>query len=72
MINARPLAQAIERDPTPYLDGVVRWHLCDLSRLLWEEFRVSVSERTLGREARSMGYRKLSARPRHLGATLMP
>ena len=42
------LAQAIERGPTPYLDGVVRWRLCDLAQWLWEEFRVSVSEQTLG------------------------
>ncbi|MBW6426218.1 winged helix-turn-helix domain-containing protein, partial [Rhizobium sp. XQZ8] len=27
--------------------------------------RISVSEETLGRELRAMGYRKLSARPRH-------
>ncbi|ASP89517.1 hypothetical protein CDO26_35055 (plasmid) [Sinorhizobium meliloti] len=62
---ASEFAQAIERGPTPYLDGVVRWRLCDLGQWLWEEFRVSVSEQTLGRELRSMGYRKLSARPRH-------
>ncbi|MQW42817.1 hypothetical protein GHK68_10915 [Sinorhizobium meliloti] len=59
------LAQAIEHGPTPYLDGVVRWRLCDLAQWLWEEFRVSVSEQTLGREVHAMGYRKLSARPRH-------
>ncbi len=59
------LAQAIERGPTPYLDGVVRWRLCDLAQWLCEEFRVSVSEQTLGREVRSTGYRKLTARPRH-------
>jgi len=59
------LAQAIERGPTPYLDGVVRRRLCDLAQWLWEEFRISVSQQTLGREVRSMGYRKLSARPRH-------
>lgn len=59
------LAQAIERGPTPYLDGVVRWRLRDLAQWIWEEFRVSVSEETLGREVRAMGYRKLSARPRH-------
>mgnify|MGYP003638298915 FL=1 len=35
------LAQAIERGPTPFLDGVVRWRLCDLAQLLWEQFRVS-------------------------------
>ena len=59
------LAHAIERGPTPYLDGVVRWRLCDLAQWIWEEFRISVSVETLGREVRAMGYRKLSARPRH-------
>jgi transposase len=58
-------AQAIEREPTPYLDGIVRWRLCDLAEWLWEEFRVSVSEQTLSRELRAMGYRKLAARPKH-------
>ena len=33
--------------------------------MVMEEFRISVSQQTLGREVRSMGYRKLSARPRH-------
>ena len=32
------LAQAIERGPAPYLDGVVRWRLCDLSQWLWKSF----------------------------------
>lgn len=59
------LVQAIERGPTPYLDGVVRWRLCDLAQWLWEEFRVSVSEQTLSREVRAMGYRKLAVRPKH-------
>ena len=59
------LAQAIEDGPQPYLDGVVRWRLCDLVQWLWEDYRVSVSVQTLGREIRAMGYRKLSARPRH-------
>ena len=59
------LAQVIERGTTPYLDGVVRWRLCDLAQWLWEEFRISVSVQTLGREVRALGYRKLSARPRH-------
>lgn len=57
------LARAIERGPTPYLDGVVRWRLCDLAQWIWEEFCVSVSEETMAREVRAMGYRKLSARP---------
>jgi len=64
-VQRAALAQVIERGPTTYLDGVVRWRLCDLGQWLWEEFRISVSEQTLSREVRSLGYRKLSARPKH-------
>ncbi len=59
------LAAAIEAGPVPAIHGVVRWRLVDLSGWLWEEFRVSISKQTLSRELRAMGYRKLSARPRH-------
>ncbi len=51
--------------PTPAIHGVVRRRLVDLCQWLWEEFRVSVAQQTLSRELRAMGYRKLSARPRH-------
>jgi transposase len=61
------LSEAVEAGPTPYLDGVVRWRLVDLAQWVWERFGVSVSRQTLGRELRRMGYRKLSARPRHYG-----
>ena len=59
------LAAAVESGPTPAIHGVVRWRLIDLCQWLWEEFRVSVAKQTLSRESRAMGYRKLSARPRH-------
>ena len=59
------LARAVEAGPKPYLDGVVRWRLIDLVQWLWESFGVSVSETTVGRELRAMGFRKLTARPRH-------
>jgi hypothetical protein len=32
---------------------------------MWEELRVSIAKSTLSRELRAMGYRKLTARPRH-------
>ena len=32
---------------------------------VWEEFRISISAQTISRELRALGYRKLSARPRH-------
>jgi transposase len=59
------LATMIESGPIPAVHGVVRWRLKDLVRWLWDEFRIAVSETTLGRELRTLGYRKLSARPRH-------
>jgi putative transposase len=55
----------VESGPIPAVHGVVRWRLKDLVQWLWDEFRIAVSETTLGRELRALGYRKLSARPRH-------
>lgn len=59
------LAQIVEAGPQPWRDGVVRWRLIDLAQWLWEAFRVSVSVATVSRELRALGFRKLSARPRH-------
>ena len=59
------LAAAIEDGPTPAIHGVVRWRLVDLCQWVWEEFQVALAKQTLSRELRAMGYRKLSARPRH-------
>ena len=55
----------IESGPIPAIHGVVRWRIVDLCYWVFEEFRVSVSKQTLSRQLRAMGYRKLSARPRH-------
>jgi transposase len=56
-------------DPKPpgkaAIHGVVRWRLADLVQWVWEEFRIEISVQTLSRELRALGYRKLSARPRH-------
>ena len=59
------LADMVEQGPIPAIHGVVRWRLCDLAGELHERFGVSVEETTVGRALRSMGYRKLSARPKH-------
>ena len=59
------LAAVIESGPIPAVHGVVRWRIVDLCQWIWEEFRVVVAKQTLSRELRAMGYRKLSARPRH-------
>ena len=44
---------------------MVRWRLVDLIQWIWDEFRIPISKQTLSREVRALGYRKLSARPRH-------
>ena len=61
------LAEIVEAGPIPAAHGVVRWRLADLAQWIWDEFGLSVTRYTLGRELRAMGYRKLSARPRHRG-----
>ena len=59
------VAGMIERGPIPAIHGVVRWRLIDLAQWIFEEFRITIAKQTLSRELRAMGYRKLSARPRH-------
>jgi transposase len=59
------LADVVDAGPKPYVDGVVRWRLVDLVQWIWNEFGVSISRQALGNELRAMGFRKLSARPRH-------
>ena len=59
------LAAIIEQGPIPAVHGVVRWRLVDLIQWVWEEFQITISKQTLSRELRTLGYRKLSARPRH-------
>lgn len=63
--HRRALAELIEVGPIPAVHGVVRWRLADLVQWIWEEFQIAVSETTMGRVLNKMGYRKLSARPRH-------
>ena len=59
------LAAILKSGPIPAVHGVVRWRIVDLCQWIFEEFRIAVSRQTLSRVLRKMGYRKLSARPRH-------
>lgn len=61
------LAAQVEAGPIPAAHGVVRWRLIDLVQWVWDEFGLSISPQSLSREMRALGYRKLSARPRHNG-----
>ena len=64
-VHRAALRAVIESGPIPAVHGVVRWRLIDLCQWLHDEFQVSIAKPTLSREVRAMGYRKLSARPRH-------
>lgn len=59
------LAEIVESGPIPAIHGVVRWRLIDLTRWLRDEFGISFTETTVGRELKKLGYVKLTARPRH-------
>jgi transposase len=61
------LARMVERGPIPAIHGVVRWRRKDLALWIFEEFGISLEETTVGRELRALGFRKISARPRHKG-----
>jgi transposase len=58
------LARIVDEGPLPAVDGVVRWRACDLTMRLYEEFRVSVSDDTIYRALKELGFSHVSARPR--------
>jgi transposase len=60
------LQQLVEAGPDPQMHGVVRWRCVDLKRVLGERFAVDLSEVSLGRVLKQLGYSHISARPRHL------
>ncbi len=51
----RALAAIVESGPIPAIHGVVRWRLKDLAWWVYEEFRISLDETTVGRELRKLG-----------------
>ncbi len=63
--HRQALARIVEEGPIPAIHGVVRWRRKDLALWIFEEFRISLEESSVGRELRALGFRKISARPRH-------
>lgn len=63
--HRQALSALVESGPIPAIHGVVRWRLKDLVQWIWEEFRIELDATTVGRELKRLGFRKLSARPRH-------
>ena len=58
------LASIVDEGPIPAIHGVVRWRACDLIMRLHEEFGLSVSDDTVYRALRELGFSHLSARPK--------
>lgn len=61
------LAAVIEAGPEFERDGVVRWRCVDLKQLILSRWNIAYHERTIGKLLRRLGFRHISARPRHLG-----
>lgn len=59
------LKQLVETGPDPATDGVVRWRCVDLKRVLGQRFGVDLSEVSLGRVLKKLGFSHISARPQH-------
>src|ERR1700686_1789799 len=58
------LARLVEEGPIPAVHGVVRWRGCDLIMRLHEEFGLSVSDDTIYRALKDLGFSHGSARPK--------
>jgi transposase len=58
------LARIVEEGPTPAIHGVVRWRACDLIMRLHEEFGLAVSDDTIYRALKDLGFSHVSARPK--------
>jgi transposase len=59
------LKQLVEAGPDPETDGVVRWRCVDLKRVVRDRFGIDLSEVSLGRVLKQLGFSRISARPQH-------
>ena len=58
------LSRLVEEGPIPAVHGVVRWRACDLIMQLHAEFGISVSDDTIYRALKDLGFSHVSARPK--------
>ncbi len=61
------VAKLVQTGPDLAEHGVIRWRRIDLSRVIAARFGVHLAERSVGSLLRRLGFRRLSARPRHIG-----
>jgi transposase len=58
------LRRLVDEGPIPAIHGVVRWRACDLIMRLHDEFGLSVSDDTIYRALKDLGFSHVSARPK--------
>jgi len=58
------LARLVKEGPIAAVHGVVRWRACDLIMRLHEEFGISISDDTVYRALKELGFSHVSARPK--------
>ena len=61
------VAKMVDEGPTLSEHGIVRWRRIDLSRVIEARFGIQLAERSVGDLLYRLGFRRLSARPRHPG-----
>ena len=61
------VARLVREGPDIARHGVVRWRRTDLARVIEERFGVHLAERSVGTLLHRLGFRRISARPRHPG-----
>lgn len=59
------LKAIVARGPDLIKDGVVRWRCCDLKIVIAQRFGVDLSEATIGRILKELGFAHISPRPQH-------
>jgi len=65
--QTQEVARWVREGPSLAEHGVVRWRRIDLARLIQQRFGVHLAERSVGALLHRLGFRRLSARPRHPG-----
>ena len=55
----------VETGPDFETDGIVRWRCVDLARIAKARFGITVSDDTIGRLLRELGFSHISVRPQH-------
>ncbi len=59
------LAVIVNAGPDPAVDGVVRWRICDLQRVIETRFGVAYKERAISNLLKALDFSHISARPQH-------